>query len=348
MTNSFYSRQIWWWLCHYVRHPKLLGKLCSGGMATKTRRTRKFVVPILIHVCVLSSVSYVSQIILHPLYGGVGTALHHSHVVFTLAAGTSVATFLGLSHLPPRNWKGIAVVLIAAPLLLPTLFSFSGRWGPIWGPILTQAIMTWPCVFFAAHDIATLFRPKRVSAMFLAFSMAIAFVFILEFTETRIFVPTLQPLIGIVWSRFSLLLYLGVFALVMDNPTDWIMLFSVIPIVLLVLNRPHVTTGVTSGLLARLPSEFTYLDRRESITGMITVIENSDLGYRVLKCDHSLLGGLWTGIKRKEGVSEEEAVDQADSVYSAFLLQEAIQLVERPRGQERALVVYPSLVIVLM
>lgn len=71
---------------------------------------------------------------------------------------------------------------------------------------------------------------------------------------------------------------------------------------------------------------------------MITVVENSHLGYRVLKCDHSLLGGLWTGIKRKQGATEEEAVDQADSVYSAFLLQEAIRLVERPRIRDRALI----------
>lgn len=307
-------------------------------MVTRTPRSNA-VFPTVIHLCILSLVSYVSQIILHPVYGDVGTALHHYNVVFTIAAGTSLATFFGFDRLPARNWKGVAVVLIAAPVLLPAVFEFSGQWGPIWGPILTQAIMTWPCVFFASHDIAVPAKPKKFSAVFLALSIATGFIIVLGVSETRIFVPLLQPGIGIFWSRFSLLLYIGLFALLMGR-RDWLMLAAIIPIALIVLNRPHVTTGVNPRLLARLPPDFTYLDRRESITGMITVIENSDLGYRVLRCDHSLLGGLWVGMKKKEGFTEEEAVNQADSVYSAFLLQEAIRLVQRPRTQDRALIMY--------
>src|SRR5208282_132692 len=71
-------------------------------------------------------------------------------------------------------------------------------------------------------------------------------------------------------------------------------------------------------------------------------------GYRVLKCDHSILGGLWTGIKRKElsdrGVVgpelEKRSVDEAESVYSAFIVQEAVRLVKRPRKQDTALIMY--------
>src|SRR5277367_2987283 len=180
-------------------------------MPTTPRRSRNIGVHEIIHLCLLSLVSYVSQIILHPIYGGVGTALHHYHVIFTIAAGTSLASFLGFDRLPERNWKGIAVVLITAPLLLPTLVTFSGQLGPIWGPILTQAIMTWPCVFFASHDIAVHAKPKKISAIFLAVSIATGFIIILGVSETRIFIPLLQPSIGILWSRYSLLLYLGIF-----------------------------------------------------------------------------------------------------------------------------------------
>ena len=79
---------------------------------------------------------------------------------------------------------------------------------------------------------------------------------------------------------------------------------------------------------------------------MISVIENSEKGYRVLKCDHSLLGGLWTGVKRRElsleGVTGDElsfrSVDEAESVYSAFHLQEAVRLVQRHKEARNALV----------
>ena len=110
---------------------------------------------------------------------------------------------------------------------------------------------------------------------------------------------------------------------------------------------------MNNGLLARLPPEYTYLARQESVTGMITVVENSAAGYRVLKCDHSLLGGLWTGIKKRE--LEEQlftkdldlrSVDEAESVYTAFYLQEAAHLIERDRRNSRgdkALIMYRHL-----
>jgi hypothetical protein len=180
---------------------------------------------------------------------------------------------------------------------------------------------------------------------------------VLNTSEHNLLVPYFQPFIGILWSRFSILVYLGIFALLVDNlPSikhgEWstviLTVAALVPIILLILNRPHITTGVTTRLLARLPPEYTYLDRQESITGIITVVENSESGYRVLKCDHSLLGGLWNGIKRKElskeGIIgqdlERQSIDEAESVYTAFFVQEAIRLVERPQKRDSGLIMY--------
>jgi hypothetical protein len=148
-------------------------------------------------------------------------------------------------------------------------------------------------------------------------------------------------------------LYAGIFTLERGLPWHeryrWIIIALVVPYCIFVLNLPHVRTGVSPGLLDRLPSEYTYLARSESLTGMITVLENSNSGYRVLKCDHSLLGGLWTGIKRteliKQGVTDEDvlelrSVHEAESVYTAFLVQEAVRLVKRPSGGNKALIMY--------
>jgi hypothetical protein len=153
------------------------------------------------------------------------------------------------------------------------------------------------------------------------------------------------PFIGILWSRFSVLVYLGLIAAIIDivpmiKQRSYVALLftlvAILSVALFVLNQPHVLPGVTDGLLRRLPSGYAYLARQESITGMITVVENSASGYRVLKCDHSLLGGLWTGIKRRELEARGEkqdievrSVHDAESVYTAFYLQEVARLVER-------------------
>lgn len=327
-----------------------------------SRRPRKTVagqaVAIIVLASILSVVSYVSQVILHPVYGSVGAALHHYNVVFTIATATLLPAFLGvgLERLPRKNWRGLALILICAPPVLPSLFRYSARWGPIWGPILTQAVMTWPCVFFVSHDICRrvtdiIGKPRIQSSLllqtFLALSVSFLLTVILKVTERNVFATFFQPFIGIFWSRFSLLLYLGVFALFIDNIPNsrndtsnlLIAMAIILPTILLALNQPHIRTGVTPGLLAQLPPEYTYLDRRESVTGMITVVESSIGGFRVLKCDHSLLGGLWTGLKRTqlsaEGVAGEDlerrSIDEAESVYTAFLVQTAVRLVRRPR-----------------
>ena len=332
---------------------------------SKLRRDPVSFLPAVILVFILSLVSYVSQIILHPVYGSVGTHLHHYNVILTISTATSLLTFFGFDgrRLQSQTWKAIALILISAPLILPTLFRFSGRCGPVWGPILTQAVMTWPCVFFTSHDISrraldAIGRPKFRSfslQALLALSTGVPLIITLNISE-QFLGRYFQPFIGVLWSRFSIFVYLGIFALFVDNLpinrskfTNLVLVIAaVIPIALFVFSRPHVITGVNSGLLARLPSEYTYLDRWESITGMITVVENSQHGYRVLKCDHSILGGLWTGIKRKElsdrGVVgpelEKRSVDEAESVYSAFIVQEAVRLVTTPRKQDTALIMY--------
>lgn len=316
----------------------------------------------LILVAIVSFVSYDSKIILHPVYGSVGTALYHDTIVFIVSTATCLAVFLGfgLDNLPCRTWRSIAIVLLFAPLALPTLFSFSGELGPIWGPILTQAQMTWPCIFLVSYDISRYItdafgkeeiRSSLVSASFFALFLSFVVTVVVRFSERIILLPYFQPYIGILWSRYSILVYLGVFASAMDvllvaRREATYFLILLLGAAAIILGSPHVTTGVTPGLLARLPSGYIYLARQESITGMIAVVENPRLGFRVLKCDHSLLGGLWTGLKHQElsaqGIREEElerrSMDEAESVYGAFLIQEAVLLVKRPAKRDKALI----------
>ena len=76
------------------------------------------------------------------------------------------------------------------------------------------------------------------------------------------------------------------------------------------------------------------LARADSCTGVIVVAEDIKQEFRYLRADHSLLGGVWVGSKafgNKIG----------DSIYTAFVLQEAVRLAKRERidgGEENALI----------
>ncbi|CED84782.1 Spermidine/spermine synthases family [Phaffia rhodozyma] len=85
-------------------------------------------------------------------------------------------------------------------------------------------------------------------------------------------------------------------------------------------------------------ASFPTLSRVRSNSGLIVVGESidGDLTYRYLRADHSLLGGRWIG-KAARFAGERGMVgegigvgDIGDSVFSAFVLQEAVRLINRP------------------
>jgi hypothetical protein len=78
------------------------------------------------------------------------------------------------------------------------------------------------------------------------------------------------------------------------------------------------------------------LARTDSITGVVIVAENLVDRFRFLRCDHSLLGGTWVTGSRSPIYSN----GLGDSIYTTFIVQEAVRLADRPtrKSQENALV----------
>lgn len=83
--------------------------------------------------------------------------------------------------------------------------------------------------------------------------------------------------------------------------------------------------------------------RQESVTGYVSVLDNVKDGFRIMRCDHSLLGGEWR--KQVSGSTLKEPV------YGIFVMLEAVRLVETesmnntPRkgdNDKKALVMYGS------
>ncbi|KAK6441620.1 hypothetical protein LTR95_002158 [Oleoguttula sp. CCFEE 5521] len=99
---------------------------------------------------------------------------------------------------------------------------------------------------------------------------------------------------------------------------------------------PYSLAVANAGLGAQ---NWTLLARRWSNTGYISVLENTDQQYRVLRCDHSLLGGEWqlTPERRKQGWQVSEPI------YAVFEMLEAVRLLKTdqpiPDKDAKALVI---------
>jgi hypothetical protein len=90
------------------------------------------------------------------------------------------------------------------------------------------------------------------------------------------------------------------------------------------LYNTHLQTPYHTNLLndTMAKSEWQLFERKESVTGYVAIAENLDRGFRVMRCDHSLLGGEWQPSVTKSPKKE--------TIYGIFVLLEAIRLIERP------------------
>jgi hypothetical protein len=90
--------------------------------------------------------------------------------------------------------------------------------------------------------------------------------------------------------------------------------------------NPHHYSPSTNRILNETLREYQYriLDRRDSVTGYISVLENYKDGFRVLRCDHSLLGGEWliTPDRTAKGQTVKE------SIYGVFNMLESLRLIK--------------------
>ena len=106
---------------------------------------------------------------------------------------------------------------------------------------------------------------------------------------------------------------------------------ALLPLLHLVFVCPHVQMPYNTNVLNRtLQAEgYSLVARQESLTGYISVIDNLNQGYRVMRCDHSLLGGEY--LRKPRGSRYNEPV------YTIFLTLEAVRLLRMHTSSENKL-----------
>lgn len=300
-----------------------------------------------VEVLVLAAIySPVSLLNLSPVYGSIPPSVYHARmtmaaVMFAWTAKSTLRSFL-LRHVA----KYLPLLAYSIPTIQYYLFTYSGQLGPVYGPLLTELLTYFPLTALSVVSAAALLetidlgqyggRFKDVGTGLISYMIlgatAKASKSIIERNIGSSFILTRSGLQLVLASFYALLL-----------PSK-VLLFTLLPILHSVLFNIHVPHSTTSlALNSTLQAHnFSLVARQESLTGYISVLDNFEHGFRVMRCDHSLLGGEWT----TPSMSYRPRIKEP--IYAVFAMLEAVRLVETkatkkshiPDNQAKALVMY--------
>jgi hypothetical protein len=268
----------------------------------------------------------VSLLSLSPVYGSIPSSRWHPKLVMTACfVGWSANLFLA-RRLPVKPVLLLPLIALYIPPVQFYLSMLSGQLSAHWGPIVTEALTLFPLMVVSVSCVATYLEdvdlsrlPKWAADAAPGIGSWGFYKFMENLSESY-----LQSFIGqtAFQTRLGLQIILGA-AYAVFAPSKWILLCT-FPALLHTgfLNYHAPTPTALRTMNAKLLAEqWSLLDRKESITGYVSVLDNMKDGYRVMRCDHSLLGGEWTKFKGSM---------VAEPIYGVFLMLEAVRLVEVP------------------
>ncbi|KAJ5381632.1 uncharacterized protein N7496_004060 [Penicillium cataractarum] len=280
---------------------------------------------------ILALYSPVMVLVLSPVYGSLPSHLFHSYGVAIFAG----AGWFLKDQIQRRIGRLAAIILPVLACWTPTIQYFvlqqSSKLGNPAGPVITELFGYYPLVMLtvavAGKQIQYALHLESQGDLVVEHVPLLGSYAVYSLGE-HIARAILARAIGftIVFSRAGLQFLIGV------------LYAAVIPSKLLVLAIPSLLFSVTSdvhlggisGVNSVLQKEgYSLLARQESYTGYISVLENHQDGFRVMRCDHSLLGGQWT--KSSPGYNPEVE----DPIYAVFAMLEAVRLVEPDNGGPR-------------
>jgi hypothetical protein len=273
--------------------------------------------------------SKISQLTLSPVYGSIPAGLYHANLV------TFVVILAYIARRTLKKQENRDYEFLISPLLYWTLpiqfqlFQYSGTLGPVWGPMVTEAVTFLPVLFltlisagFAIDELGLAQKyGQRVAdgfpalATFAVFSVA-------EQTADAI----IPKIIGTsdFFTRTGLQLIAASLAALLSRSK--LLAFAVPAMIHTMFSNPHhyalATTKYVNGTL--YDYQYGLVDRRDSITGYISVVHNKKDGYLAMRCDHSMLGGEWLVTSKRK----REGMDKRETVYAVFTMLEGVRLVK--------------------
>ncbi|CAO2652195.1 Nn.00g004780.m01.CDS01 [Neocucurbitaria sp. VM-36] len=278
--------------------------------------------------------SPVSQLNLSPVYGSIPASLHHQRTMTFTAIAALIGRWGLKNYVPVDLAEYIPVVAYWTPVLQFLLFPYSAKLGIEYGPLIIEALTYFPLLFLAVYAASELLDTLHLEQFNLPASlgeiaMPTASYFTVS-TVAKLSSALLPSLIGtsVYFTRVGFQMLVAS-ASAFLTPSR-VILFAFPAILHTLWANPHHPSDhafqlANSTLVST--QNFTLLARQESVTGYVSVVENyADNAFRLLRCDHSLLGGEWlvTPEAYKKGQRQRE------SIFAVFVLLEAVRLIEPP------------------
>lgn len=280
--------------------------------------------------------AHASQMALAPVYGSIPASAYHLRVLAVAAfAGWAGNLFfaraLGTGGLSAA--KLLPVFALSSPLIQYLLEPHSATLGPGWGPLVAEVLTVAPVVLLSAACAADTLESVTIPLLprFLADSLPgmgswalltafekLARDYVLRFAGRPSAVSFALTRVGMQLSLGGLMAGLA--------PSMW-MLLAAPALVHTVWFNPHMPTPTAAAALNTTlqAHDWLLIDRDESNTGYVSVLQSLRGNFRVMRCDHSLLGGEYTDESVVGGIV-------AEPIYGVFAMLEAVRLIKTEKA----------------
>ena len=293
--------------------------------------------------------SAISQLSLSPVYGSTSASIYHQRLILiTILLAYATKVWYGKELLKTFDrWVAyLPRVAFAAPSIQYLLSKQSSWLGPLYGPVATEICTYVPILFLSILIAATEIDKVGLDSFGKGLSRAASGTFVLVIfiflrgviTEWMIHAIGRAPILSRTGLQYAVT---AVYAL--KFPSRMMYIWALILSLPLLTNYHLPSQGRTAALNQTLLSHgYSLVARSESLTGYISVLDNVQDGFRVMRCDHSLLGGEWINTPKRQFPSLREPI------YAIFTMLEAVRLVVSetqkslavPDREKHALVMY--------
>ncbi|KAF2733821.1 S-adenosyl-L-methionine-dependent methyltransferase [Polyplosphaeria fusca] len=290
--------------------------------------------------------SPISQLSLSPVFGSIPASLHHTRAITATALLAFATKGVVRKYLSESLARYIALIAYWTPFIQFVLFRFSDQLGVDYGPLIIESATYLPLLFMSVYTASCLLDTLDFSQYNLNPTLAdmispVASYFTVS-SVSKVTAAILPGYIGTHMSltRVGLQMVIGSISAFLAPST--IVLFAFPAILHTMLANPHYPTEfalIRGNETLYRSHNFEILARQESVTGYVSVLE--DPAFRLLRCDHSLLGGEWLVTNK----SAEKGQKVRETIFSVFILLEAVRLVENsdtepiPDSEKSALVI---------